>query len=121
MGVETRGRQQNGVLFEFTLQYSIVIYLKVVLEKTPENFFLGICELDGQDALSVKKSIIESLFKYGFIEEYLPKHLIALANDGASVMLGCKSGVGTVPKKDFPSIILWHYLDHRLDMLGLNV
>ena len=73
------------------------------------------CELDGQDAQSVKKSLIESLFKHGFTEAYLAKHLIALASDGASVMLGCKSAVGTL-LKDFSSIILWLCLNHRLEL-----
>ena len=31
-------------------------------------------------------------------------------------MLGCKSGVGTLLKKDFLSIILWHCLKHRLEL-----
>ena len=26
------------------------------------------------------------------------------------------SGVGTLPKKDLPSIILWHCLNHRLEL-----
>ena len=77
---------------------------------------MDICELDGQDAQSVKKSLIESLFKHGFTEAYLAKNFIALASDGASVMLGCKSGVGTLLKKDFQSIILWHTLNHRLEL-----
>ena len=84
----------------------LIIYLRTVVDRTPENIFLDICELDGQDIQSVKKSLIESLFKHGFTEAYLAKHLIALLSDGASVMLGFKSGVGTLLKKDFPSIIL---------------
>ena len=31
-------------------------------------------------------------------------------------MLGFKSGVGTLLKKDSPSIILWHCLNHRLEL-----
>ena len=77
---------------------------------------MDICELDGQDAQSVKKSLIGSLFKHGFTKAYLSKHFIALASDGASVMLGCRSEVGTLLKKGFPSIILWHCLNHRLEL-----
>ena len=94
----------------------LVIYLRAVLDKTPENIFLDICELDRQDALSVKKALIESLSKNGFTGTYLAKHLIAFTSDGASVMLGCKSGVGTLLKKDYPPIILWHCLNHRLEL-----
>ena len=31
-------------------------------------------------------------------------------------MLGYKSGVGTLVRKDVPSIILWHCLNHRLEL-----
>uniref|UniRef100_A0A3Q1CEZ2 Uncharacterized protein n=1 Tax=Amphiprion ocellaris TaxID=80972 RepID=A0A3Q1CEZ2_AMPOC len=40
--------------------------------------------------------------------------LIGFCSDGASVMLGVKSGVGKLLKDDFPSIVLWHCLNHRL-------
>ena len=94
----------------------LIVYCRKVVDRTPENIFLNICELDVQDAQSVKKSLIESLFKHGFTKAYLSKHFIALASDEASVMLGCRSGVGTLLKKDFPSIIFWHCLNHRLEL-----
>ena len=31
-------------------------------------------------------------------------------------MLGVKSGVGTTLKNDYPSIVLWHCLNHRLEL-----
>ena len=32
-------------------------------------------------------------------------------------MLGRNSGVGTRLKNDYPNIILWHYLNHRLHLI----
>ena len=34
----------------------LIIYLRTVVDRTPENIFLDICEMDGQDAQSVKVS-----------------------------------------------------------------
>uniref|UniRef100_A0A3B3C8Y0 DUF4371 domain-containing protein n=1 Tax=Oryzias melastigma TaxID=30732 RepID=A0A3B3C8Y0_ORYME len=41
---------------------------------------------------------------------------VAYVLDGASVMLGVKSDVGKLLKDDFPSIVLWHCLNHRLEL-----
>uniref|UniRef100_A0A3P8U5N6 DUF4371 domain-containing protein n=1 Tax=Amphiprion percula TaxID=161767 RepID=A0A3P8U5N6_AMPPE len=43
-------------------------------------------------------------------------NLIGFCSDGASVMLGVKSGVRKLLKDDFPSIVLWHCLNHRLEL-----
>ncbi|KAF3849538.1 hypothetical protein F7725_019257 [Dissostichus mawsoni] len=44
------------------------------------------------------------------------KSSIGFCSDGASVMLGVKSGVGKLLQDDFPGIILWHCLNHRLEL-----
>ena len=41
---------------------------------------------------------------------------MAFASDGASVMVGRKSGVATKLKDLFPHLITWHYLNHRLEL-----
>ena len=38
------------------------------------------------------------------------------SSDGASFMLGKKSGVGQRLLEKFPRIILWHCLNHRFDL-----
>ncbi|XP_076324017.1 uncharacterized protein LOC143232444 [Tachypleus tridentatus] len=43
--------------------------------------------------------------------------LVAFCSDGASVMLGCKSGVSTNLENDFPDIIIWHCLNHCLQLV----
>lgn len=41
---------------------------------------------------------------------------MAFASDGASVMVGKKSGVATLIKTICPNIILWHCLNHRVEL-----
>ena len=60
----------------------------------PSNIFLDICELPGLDAQSICNCIVDALARYSFNKEYLVKNLIAFTSDGASVMLGTRSGVG---------------------------
>ncbi|QQP55804.1 Uncharacterized protein FKW44_000253 [Caligus rogercresseyi] len=48
--------------------------------------------------------------------ELLQEMLIGFCSDGANVMLGVKSGVGKLLQGDFPNIILWHCLNHRLEL-----
>ena len=42
--------------------------------------------------------------------------LVALSCDGASVMLGCKAGVGALLQKEQPSLIKIHCMAHRLEL-----
>ena len=52
----------------------------------------------------------------GFTDEYLSECFIGFASDGASVMLGKKSGVATRLKARFPQLMTWHCLNHRLEL-----
>ena len=82
----------------------------------PVNVFLDICELPGQDAQSICDCIVNTLAKYSFDKEYLVKNLIAFTCDGASVLLGVKSGVGKRLKDQFPALVIWHCMNHRLEL-----
>lgn len=42
--------------------------------------------------------------------------MLCVVTDGASGMLGTKSGVSTQLKDMFPKIITWHYLNHSLEL-----
>ena len=53
---------------------------------------------------------------HAFDIDYLKANLVAFASDGASVMVGQKSGVATKPKDLFPHLITWHCLNHRLEL-----
>ena len=61
-------------------------------------------------------SMLKSLHDAGFNKEYLINNLIAFCSDGASVMLGRNSGVGARLKKDFLNIVIWHCLNHCLQL-----
>ncbi|KAK5880415.1 hypothetical protein CesoFtcFv8_023446 [Champsocephalus esox] len=62
------------------------------------------------------KASVDGDIENGFTVELLREILIGLCSDGASVMLGVKSGVGKLLQDDFPGIILWHCLNHRLEL-----
>ncbi|KAJ8885314.1 hypothetical protein PR048_011511 [Dryococelus australis] len=52
----------------------------------------------------------------GFTEEFPSEHLISLTCDGATIMFGSCSGVATLFKEKFPSIVVWHRASHRLEL-----
>jgi len=79
--------------------------------------FFDLVELEGQGAEQTYTSLLKSLHDGGFDNEYLRNNLIAFCSDGASVMLGRNSGVGTRLKNDYPNIILWQCLNHRLQLV----
>lgn len=94
----------------------LIIYIRAVIVETPENVFLDMRELEGQDAESVFKCLLTTLAEFGFDEDYLSKNLIAFTSDGTSVMLGIHSGVGQRLKEKIPALLLWHCLNHRLEL-----
>ena len=96
----------------------LIIYMrsKITPEDPPLNVFLDLVELPAQNASTVLNCLMTSLKANGFDDAYLSSHLISLCTDGASVMLGKQSGVGAQLKKQFPSIALWHCLNHRLEL-----
>ena len=99
----------------------VIIYIRsVVCDDKPVNVFLDICELPGQNAQSICDCIVNTLAKYSFDKEYLVKNLIAFTCDGASVMFGVKSGVGKKLKDQFPALVLWHCMNHRLELAVLD-
>lgn len=56
-------------------------------------------ELSNTSAVSIKNAIISNFPMYGIIDDYLKTNLIAFVSDGASAMLGRKSGVCIQLKK----------------------
>ena len=67
-------------------------------------------------ASHIKDAILDCLRKNGFTTELLQEVFIGFCSDGASAMLGTKSGVGNLPKDEFPDIVLWYCLNHRLEL-----
>ena len=85
-------------------------------EVSPIIFF-NLVELEGQGAEQIYASLLKSLHDGGFDNEYLRNNLITFRSDGASVMLGRNSWVGTRLKNDYVNIILWHCLNHRFQLI----
>ena len=53
----------------------------------------------------------------GIDDKYLEKNLIAFTSNGASVVMGAIKGVETILKSKYPQIVLWHCLNHRLELV----
>ncbi|KAJ3586320.1 hypothetical protein NHX12_012720 [Muraenolepis orangiensis] len=97
---------------------TLIVFLKASVDgdMEPIAFPLDLVELDSMSAAHIKEQIMGCLLKNGFTVELLREILIGFCSDGASVMLGVKSGVGKLLQDDFPGIILWHCLNHRLEL-----
>ena len=100
----------TGKLITMLKKASLIHICSVVRDK-PIDIFCDICELPAVDAQSICNCTIHVLASYSFDKEYLGKHLIAFTSDGASVMLGTKSGVGKSCKDQFPVLIIWHCMN----------
>ncbi|XP_050505351.1 E3 SUMO-protein ligase KIAA1586-like [Diabrotica virgifera virgifera] len=96
----------------------LIIYLKCEIskEKSPNILFLDLVELPDQRAESVFNSTLKCLEQYGFDNGYLKQNLVSFTSDGASVMLGKHSGVAKRFSTLYPDIIVWHCLNHRLEL-----
>ena len=96
----------------------MIVYLKCESDKEgdPHFMFLDLIELPDQKAATIARDLLSCLNNHGFDDSYLKQNFIAFASDGASVMLGVKSGVATILKGYYPNIIIWHCLNHRLEL-----
>ena len=95
----------------------LVVYIRSNINGSAVIIFLSIIELSGQDANSICKSLLDLLESNGIDDKYLERNLIAFTSDGAnSVMMGAIKGVGTILKSKYPQIVLWHCLNHRLEL-----
>ena len=97
---------------------SLIIYLKayLALGENPEYLFFDLCELESQDSESIENKLLQTLKMHGFHEDYLKRNWIAIATDGASVMVGKHSGVVTRLRQRYPKLFVWHCINHRLDL-----
>lgn len=95
-----------------------IIYIRVCIEPNgnPRTVFLDLVELESSGSTAIKDAVLHSLEEHGFNMDYLKKHLIAFGCDGASVMLGRKTGVAKLLMDLFPQLIVWHCAAHRLEL-----
>ena len=97
---------------------TLIVYLKCqsVKFEEPHFIFLDLIELQMGTAAAITEALLSCLSKYGFNDVYLKQNLISFTSDGASVMLGKKSGVAQRLIAKYPDIIVWHCLNHRLEL-----
>ncbi|XP_069098318.1 E3 SUMO-protein ligase KIAA1586-like [Pleurodeles waltl] len=88
----------------------------VASDSDVRTFFFYLVELDGTTANDITTAVMECLHKHGFHEEFLRECLIALACDGASVMLGKQAGVAAQLQIRYPGLFVWHCSNHRLEL-----
>ena len=83
-----------------------------------ENVFLSLVEATaGTTADGVFSTVHDELERNGFDDEWLKHNLIAVCTDGASVMMGSKSGVAsTFVMKYGSQVETFHCLAHRLEL-----
>ena len=73
--------------------------------------------MEGQGAEAIHRCLLESLNSVGLNMDYFRNNIVAFCSDGASIMLGRSSGEGVRLRNDFPNIIIWHCLNHRLQVV----
>ena len=95
----------------------LLIFAKIKNENFSPTIFLDLVELESQGAEQIYNTMLDSLNSAGFSDEYLKQNLIFFYSDGASVMVGRNSGVGTRLQENFPKIVIWHCLNYRLQLV----
>ena len=73
-------------------------------------------EVEQGTASNIASVLLHTLENHGLSENFLQDHLVAFASDGASVMLGKKAGVAKLLLDQFPRLIVWHCVAHRLEL-----
>ena len=82
----------------------LVVCMRTVLGDTnePVTFFLDLIELTRTTSAAIYDHLITCLRKRGFTEDFLRSNLVWFATDGASNMIGRKSGVAVLLKQLVP-------------------
>lgn len=96
----------------------LIVFVRAVFDVHvgPYTFFLDIVELSSMNSEGITEALTSCLSAHGFTDDYLGQHWIGIGVDGASVMLGHKSGVVAKLKCSFPRLISWHCFNHRLEL-----
>lgn len=96
---------------------TMIVYIRTSFDGVrPVTIFLDLVELDSSSATAILSSLLHCLNRHGFSEQFICNHLVGIATDGASVMLGRKTGVCKMLSDKYPGIVVWHCLAHRLEL-----
>ncbi|KAJ1158106.1 hypothetical protein NDU88_010800 [Pleurodeles waltl] len=105
-----------GVRHQVATWPNSVYVVKMSLLKWLHKDSASQVELEGTTANDITTAVMECLHKHGFHEDFLRECLIALACDGASVMLGKQAGVAAQLQIRYPGLFVWHCSNHRLEL-----
>ena len=96
----------------------LIVYIRCCVDECsePTTVYLDLLELSSLTADVTVEMLLDCLIGHGFTEDILADQFLGLATDGASVMLGKHAGVYAQLKAQFPNLIGWHCLNHRLEL-----
>ena len=92
-----------------------MVYIHTCCKGEVKTTFIKCCQVQRGTALGVINAIKKSAETVMEFNTFLAK-LVAMGSDGASVMLGKKSGVLALLKEQQPSLIGVHCSAHRLEL-----
>ena len=96
----------------------MIVYIRSTLDVAygPITLLMNFIELNETNAAGITGSLLECLRKFVFTQEILLEHWLGFASARASMMLGQKAGVYALLKKQYPKLIGWRCLKHRLEL-----
>uniref|UniRef100_UPI00358E052F E3 SUMO-protein ligase KIAA1586-like n=1 Tax=Myxine glutinosa TaxID=7769 RepID=UPI00358E052F len=94
---------------------ALILYIRTFMYSETKStdafaFPLELIELESLSAESITNNVLSTLDKHTFTEAYLKKNLVGVCADGASTMVGKKSGVMT---RFFFDFLIFFYIHSR--------
>jgi hypothetical protein len=83
---------------------------------SPINLFIDLIELDDVTASGIFTSLLRYLDFIVISEECHGNYLVSVTCGGAPVIIGARGGAKKLLKDKFPTAIVWHCANHRLEL-----
>ena len=93
-----------------------LVYVRHLQDGDIRNTYMGIGQIASASAIGHKESM-EETFRAAQVE--WKAKTVGFGSDGASVMLGCRNGLGVKLKGDIPHLIEIHWVAHRLELASV--
>ena len=100
----------------------LVVYIRTSLYNVDGHstnafaFPLDLVELQSLTSKSITDCLYQTLSKHGFTESFLSTNLIGICSDGASNMIGRRSGVLSRIHAKYKNTLVWHCMCHRIEL-----
>ena len=107
-------------IYESTVRNSeslIMCYVSYIKDKEYNEYMLFCKSI--QDITSI--TVYYEIFEFFKKNNILLSNLIALATDGAPAMIGRINGVGTLLKKELPTLFTTHGVIHKEHLIATNL